>query len=389
MLQLLRSPSLSRCTTRRDSTAPVRAPHRTTLLLRTHRTTFHGESSTPRKKRNPGPSTSVDKPRLPVSSSHHVARNCSSLSHCACVPHFPVRRLLSARATDPPHLSSLVLHASPCVCVCVCVCVSAAMRTERELRALYRRIDALDVDMREIIIAYAIGRIVLNTAFDLHLRLEHEVVHTALVRGLLLMCKPCAVELAMDYSRRCISDTRRILRQLNWDYLRYLTNAATQIDAVEEWLRHPSAVQDTLIFARLEVWGDITVLEVQWSDNATPCKVVEIRYSFRQHTGGVVVNSSHLTFPSDDAPGVSLEMPTRDTVRCMRDLATALFSADTLLQTSSASIDAYTSASMDAHNVDKFLLATCLLMSYDDWCRVGSHRQPAYQYSACEWVYGL
>ena len=253
------------------------------------------------------------------------------------------------------------------------------MRTSRELRALCRRIDALELDTREIILAYAIGPKLVDTASGALSR--H--VHANLVHLLMCLCKSHAAEFAMDYSRRCVDSTRRIILQHSRDEsIRSSQDRAAHQDraarilAVERWLDYPSATVDTLIFVRLEAWGDITVLQVQWSDDTTPYQAVEIRYLFQQNS--IVVRSRRVEFLFDDVPDVSLERPTRDTVRSMNDLTSILFQFR----------DAVSSVGLNPF-FDGYLVPRLLLLSYDDWRVTGRHRQSAYQYDACEWVYGL
>ena len=252
------------------------------------------------------------------------------------------------------------------------------MRTERELRALCRRIDALELDTREIILAYAVGPKLVDTASGVFSR----DVHASLVHLLLRLCKSHASLFAMDYSRRCVDAARRIiLHHSREETLRSSHDRAARIIAVERWLDYPSATVDTLIFVRLEAWGDITVLQVQWSDDATPYQAVEIRYRFEQSDNSIFVRPRRIEFLVaeslfDDVPAVSLEKPTRDTVRSMDDL-TSILSQGTVYSVGLNPL------------FDGYLVPRLLLLSYEDWRRTGRHRQPAYQYSACEWVYGL
>lgn len=246
------------------------------------------------------------------------------------------------------------------------------MRSERELRALCRRIDAMHLDTREIVLAYAIGPNIVDTASVTHSR--H--VHAALVHTLMRTCRSRASEFAMDYSRRCVSATRSILMQLSQDDTS--PDRAARVRAVERWLDSPYTPTpthvDNLIFVRLEPWGGITVLQVQWS-NGAPYLAMELHYTFEND--GVLVRSRYVDFLFDDVPHVQLDMPTRDTLRSLDDLRSHVFP--------------YGHPNVSGFYVggtaplfDGYLVPKLLLSSYDT-----GREQNAYRYSACEWVYGL
>ena len=152
---------------------------------------------------------------------------------------------------------------------------------------------------------------------------------------------------------------------------------AARVRAVEMWLESPYTPThfdpthvENLIFVRLEPWGGITVLQVQWS-NGAPYNAMELHYTFEND--GVLVRSRYVDFLFDDVPHVQLNMPTRDTIRSLDDLRSHVFPYGHRFYVGG------TTPLLDGYLVPKLLLS-----SYD-----AGREQNAYRYSACEWVYGL
>ena len=231
------------------------------------------------------------------------------------------------------------------------------MRTERELRALCRRIDALELDTREIILAYAVGPGLVDTASGVFSR----DVHASCPPAAAPLQVPCLL-FAMDYSRRCVDAARRIILH----HSREETPGPPAIAPLDH--RHgtladyPSATVDTLIFVRLgrgrhhRAPGAV----VGRRDTVPGCGG---RYRFEQSDNSIFVRPRRIEFLVaeslfDDVPAVSLR-PTRDTVV---PWTRSILSRAQFLCRSNPLFDGY--------------LVPRLLLSYEDWRHTGRHRQP-------------